>query len=190
MKLLWKQLVQPNIDYCSQLYLPVNGDKLNELEILQRHFTSRVPSVNSMNYWSRLSHLQKLSQQRRLERYRIIYMWKVLKGLVPNCGVEADMKIILGRICAVPTLISGSSKIRTLRENSFQVHGMKLFNSLPILVRNITKCSVEDFKLKLDKALSRVPDEPNISGGQYTPRACDQFTGKPSNSIIDQIRGI
>ena len=100
------------------------------------------------------------------------------------------MKPRLGRICAVPTLNTGSSRIRTLRDNSFQVHGLKLFNSLPILVRNITKCSVEEFKLQLDKVLSRVPDEPNIIGDQYTPRACDQFTGKPSNSIIDQIRGI
>ena len=70
------------------------------------------------------------------------------------------------------------------------MHGPKLFNSLPILIRNITKCSVEEFKLQLDQVLSRVPDESNITGGQYTPRACDQFTGKPSNSINDQIRGI
>ena len=59
LKLLWKQLVQPNIDYCSQLYMPVNGNKLNELENLQQHFTNRIPSANSMNYWMRLSHLEK-----------------------------------------------------------------------------------------------------------------------------------
>merc|ERR1712129_265346 len=68
-----KSLVQPNIDYCSQLYMPVNGNKLNQLESLQRQFTNRIPSANSMDYWARLSHLQMLSQQRRLERYWIIY---------------------------------------------------------------------------------------------------------------------
>ena len=26
MKQLWKQLVQPHVDYCSQLYMPVNGE--------------------------------------------------------------------------------------------------------------------------------------------------------------------
>ena len=54
----------------------------------------------------------------------------------------------------------------------------------------MSKCTVDDFKAQLDKVLEQVPDEPNISGGQYTPRASDQFTGQPSNSIIDQIRGI
>ena len=189
LKLLWKTIVQPNIDYCSQLYMPVSGNGLNELENLQRHFTSRIPSTHSMDYWTRLSHLQMLSQQRRMERYRIIYVWKVLEGLVPNCGLESETKLRLGRTCSIPTL-TNTGKIRTLRENSFQVHGPKLYNSLPIQIRNITKCSVNDFKTLLDRVLSQVPDEPNISGTQYTPRACDLFTGKPSNSVIDQIRGI
>ena len=43
-----------------------------------------------------------------------------------------------------------------------------MFNSFPIHVRTITNYSV-------DKVLSRVPDEPNISGCQYTPRACDHL---------------
>ena len=190
LKLLWKSLVQPNIDYCSQLYMPVNGNKLNQLESLQRQFTNRIPSANSMDYWARLSHLQMLSQQRRLERYRIIYTWKVLEGLVPNCGLESENKPRLGRSCSIPSLVNtGSTKVRTLRENSFQVHGPKLFNSLPIQVRNISKCTVEEFKAQLDKVLEKVPDEPSLSGG-YTPRASDQFTGQPSNSIIHQIRGI
>ena len=109
---------------------------------------------------------------------------------MPNCGVVAESKPRLGRMCTVPTLNGGSSKVRTLRENSFQIHGPRLFNSLPIKVRNISECSVNDFKTELDKVLSRVPDEPSINGCQYTPRACDQFSGKPSNSIIDQIRGV
>ena len=65
MKLLWKQIVQPNIDYCSQLYMPVNGSKLADLENV--HFTSRIPATISMGYWERLSHLQMVSQQRQLE---------------------------------------------------------------------------------------------------------------------------
>ena len=109
MKLLWKQLVQPNIDYCSQLYMPVNGSKLGELENLQRHFTSRIPSTNSLGYWERLSHLQMISQQRRLERYRIIYVWKVLEGFAPNCRISAEWKKRLERMCGIPTLLNSLS---------------------------------------------------------------------------------
>ena len=171
--------------------MPVNGSKLADLENLQRHFTSRIPATISMGYWERLSHLQMISQQRRLERYRIIYVWKVLEGLAPNCGISADSKNRLGRICSIPKLVNtSSSKIKTLRENCFQVHGPRLFNCLPIQLRNLTRCTVDEFKAQLDKVLSMVPDEPEVSGCQYTPRACDQFTGKPSNSLIDQIRSI
>ena len=81
-----------------------------------------------------------------------------------------------------------SVKIRTLREGSFQVHGPKLFNCMPAKIRNIKKCSVAEFKAKLDVVLSRVPDEPKVSG--YIPSACDQFREKPTNAIVDQNRGI
>ena len=97
--------------------MPVTGNAMNELENLQRHFTNRIPSAKSMNYWwTRLSHLQMLSQQRRLERYRVIYTWKVIEGLVPNCGLEADMKPRLERTCSIPALTNkGSTKVITLR---------------------------------------------------------------------------
>ena len=90
MKHLWKQLVQPHVDYYSQLYMPVSGGKLSDLENLQRNYTSRIPSVRHLDYWARLKELQLLSQHRRLERYRIIYVWKVLEAKVPNCGIEAE----------------------------------------------------------------------------------------------------
>jgi hypothetical protein len=169
--------------------MPINGGKLSELENLQRNFTNRIPSVKSQDYWSRLKSLQMLSQQRRLERYRIIYVWKTLEGLVPNSGIQGNENPRLGRICSLPSLKpTSSAKIRTLRESSFQVHGPKLFNCLPAKIRNLSKCSVDEFKSKLDLVLSKVPDEPKISG--YVPSACDQFSGNPSNSIVDQIRGV
>ena len=38
--------------------------------------------------------------------------------------------------------------------------------------------------------LEKIPDEPNVTGSNYTPSACDLYTGKPSNSIVDQIRSV
>ena len=91
--------------------------------------------------------------------------------------------------CALPKLNkTASMKISSLRENSFQVHGPKLFNCLPAKLRNIEKCTVDEFKLQLDLILAQVPDEPKVTGSEYTPTACDLYTGNPSNSIIDQIR--
>ena len=43
-------------------------------------------------------------------------------------------------------------------------------------------------KEKLDKFLSNIPDETNVEG--LTPATCDLYSAAPSNSIIDQNRGI
>ena len=78
--------------------------------------------------------------------------------------------------------------VRSLREQSFQVSGPRLFNSIPKEVRNMTKVSVEEFKEKLDKFLEKIPDQPNVDG--LTPTACNPFNAAPSNSIVDQARTI
>ena len=75
MKHLWKTLIQCHIDYCSQLYLPGQAQGLHEIEKLFYNFTQRIPEVRELNYWSRLQSLQMYSQERRMERYRVIYMW-------------------------------------------------------------------------------------------------------------------
>ena len=58
------------------------------LEKLFFDFTIKIPEVRTKNYWEILKHLKMLSQERRMERYRILYIWKILEGRTPNCGVE------------------------------------------------------------------------------------------------------
>ena len=40
------------------------------------------------NYWERLKVFKLYSIQRRNERYKILYIWKSLNGLVPTLGLE------------------------------------------------------------------------------------------------------
>ena len=130
-----------------------------------------------------------LSLQRRLERYRILYTWKILEGISPNCGIEVKLEGgRVGRKCNIPKIQTKSQKwVQTLREQTFQINGPQLFNSLPAYLRNITKCGVDDFKTKLDKYLEKVPDEPSMRG--LVPRAYT-IEARPSNSILDQSRRI
>ena len=90
-----------------------------------------------------------------------------------------------GREAQIPQL-KGPLAIRSIREQSFQVNGPKLFNCLPPSIRNLSGISVDEFKLKLDQFLSKIPHEPNVEG--LTPSACDLFSADPSNLIIDQSR--
>ena len=87
----------------------------------------------------------------------------------------------------IPGLVKKSKKsVQTLREDSFQVNGPRLFNSIPVNVRGMTRCNIDNFKFKLDKFLETVPDEPRTKN--LVPTAPNPIIGNPSNSIIDQIR--
>jgi hypothetical protein len=187
LKFMWKTLVQGHIDYCSQLYLPIQPSDLQLIENLQKCYTKKIPSIRHLNYWDRLRVLKMNSQQRRLERYRIIYSWKILEGLAPNCGLDEVYSDRRGREIKIPQL-KGKQAVRTMREQSFQVNGPRLFNSIPKKIRNMTKVPVDKFKEHLDKFLEMVPDEPNVVG--LTPATCNQFTAAPSNSILDQVRRV
>ena len=124
------------------------------------------------------------SEQRRLERYQIIYVWKIIHGLVPNCGIEwPECEERRGRLCEVRKL-KGKSSVQTLRRQSFQVAGPKLWNCLPKNVRNF-KGNQDEFKQKLDQFLTKVPDEPKADG--LIPGATDVLNGKQTNTLIYQV---
>ena len=88
MKSTFNSLVQPHIDYCSQLWMPNKDGDIEKIEKLLKDFTGKIPWLREDSYWTRLKILKMNSEQRRLERYRIIYTWKILEGIVPNCGLE------------------------------------------------------------------------------------------------------
>ena len=170
---LWKTLVQCHIDYCSQLYLPGQAQGKLAIEKLFYNFSSKIPEVREHDYWTRLIILKIYSKERRMERYRIIYVWTTLEGFVPNCGVEVtEENIRLGRKVKIPNLNkNGHQAILTLRESSFQIHGARLFNNIPNKVREIRKYQ-DDFKEALDDYLSSIPDQPRI--GSLVPAATDR----------------
>ena len=182
---MFKSLVQPHLDYCSQLWSPSEGPNLVKVEKVLRDFTKRIPELKGKNYWQRLEAIKMNSEQRRFERYKIIYMWKIINDLVPNCGVEwTEATERKGRMCKIPNL-KGSSKVQKLREQSFQMAGPKLWNCLPKSVRNLKTTSQDEFKQVLDDFLCKVPDEPKCE--TLSPGATNTLTGRPSNSIIYQV---
>ena len=101
MKSLWNSLIQPRIDYCSQLWGPTTIGNIQRLEALFRSYTNRIPSKKHLNYWDRLRSLHMYSQERRHDRYKIIYIWKVLENMVHNFGITVHNSPRHGRICKI-----------------------------------------------------------------------------------------
>ena len=183
---LWKSLVLCKLDYCSQLWSPVTKGEIQSLEMVQRCFIRNITDIRHMSYWNQLKHLKLFSHERRRERYIIIYVWKILEDLVPNIHdakgigqITAKWHPRRGRECTLPPIVhKAAPSMKHLREASLPVRGQQLFNILPSSIRNITDCSVESFKRRLDKFLSTVPDGPQIPGYTAHRRA-------ESNSLLD-----
>ena len=126
------------------------------------------------------------SVQRQQERYRVIYIFKILQGLVPNPGILSYSNLIRGRMVTIPKPNSiCSNKATKMRDQSLWTHGGKLFNLLPANIRNCTE-SLDIFKKKLDHFLTDIPDHP-CSPGLY-PEPISQVSNKNSNSLVDWIR--
>ena len=180
MRTIWKSLVQPKLDYCSQFWSPGDQESINRIESVQRHFISAVSFLQEMSYWEKLKKFQAYSQERRRERYMIIFLWKISQGLVK--GYSLLFTGVLGRRgrTAVPNavLMSSSSLVRKARECSMGVKGARIFNLLPSEIRNIDADNVDQFKKNLDEFLSQVPDQPTTAG---LGRAAE------TNSLLHQI---
>ena len=145
MKHLFKTLVIPHIDYCSQLWMPVDGAGICSLE--KHDFFKKILELRAMNYWECLKHMNMISMQRRLERYRVIYAWKIPEKLAPNCGiklVQGSEESRTGRRLDI-ALPKGSGQTNRMKEQAFQVNGPKLFNSLPASIRNISRQGLDEF---------------------------------------------
>ena len=166
MKTIWKTLVQPKLDYCSQFWSPGDQYSINKLESVQRNFLSRVSSFDELNYWEKLQKMKIYSQERRRERYMVLFLWKVAQGLVRGYSIEfTSSKGRRGR-CALPNAVvpSAPASVRNARESSLGVKGSLIFNLLPAELRNIDSQSIDIFKTKLDKFLTTIPDQPTIAG--------------------------
>ena len=178
---LWKSLVMPILDYCSQLWSPTMKGEIQQIEEIQKNFTRKIHMRDRGDYWHRLASLRLYSLERRRERYRIIYVWKIMEGLVPNLNtnpIHHTTSLRNGRMCVIPKSSNNvPSRIQSLREGSLSVHGARLFNALPVRLRNMKGLSLPKFKKELDDYLRTVPDEPQCCGYTANRRAA-------SNSVL------
>ena len=54
MMTLYKSLILPILEYCSQLWSPLAVGKIQNLEAVQRAFTNKISGLGNINYWERL----------------------------------------------------------------------------------------------------------------------------------------
>ena len=181
MMTILKSLVQPKLDYCSQLWSPSDQTSINQLESVQRHLVNRICDrrLFSLNYWEKLSELHLYSQERRRERYQVIFIWKISQGMVSGYSMDFSYMGRRGRY-AVPKQVvrAAPSVVRNARERSLGVRGANLFNLLPEQLRSMNTDHIDLFKNHLDVFLASIPDQPTMTG---------LGRGAETNSLLHQL---
>ena len=126
------------------------------------------------------------STERRVDRYRALYVWKVVRGLVPNCGLTWEHAGRRGLLVRIPPLSGSRMAIRSLREKAFTTEAPRLFNALPLHLREHGG-SLPSFKAALDSHLQTVPDHP-VCDTRAT--FATNHLGQPSNSLRDWLQAL
>lgn len=182
---LWKILVIPHIDYCSQLWSPTKRHQIQKLEALQKSYLNGIPKLKHLNYWEKLKATKLYSLERRRERYRAIYTWNILENNVPNFnysntkgGIFSYQNQRLGRKCHLKDV---SVRHKNIWRGCLSEEGPRIFNSLPRYLRDLTECSKDHFKKQLDRFLSTLPDEPLLPNYFHLRRS-------DSNSVKDMVQ--
>ena len=100
---LYKSLVMSRLEYASQLWSPYLLKHVYLIEKVQRAFTKHISGMGFLSYSKRLEVLKLYLLQRRRERYGIIYVWKIIEGLVPNLThpITCSFSDRRGRACVV-----------------------------------------------------------------------------------------
>ena len=177
---LLRTLIQPRLDYCSQLWSPSEQGSINRLEAVQQYFVRRISDsiIEGLDYWEQLKALRLYSQERRRERYMVCFLWKLSQGLVGGYSLQWQWSDRRGRYAVPAPLARGApSAVRRARERSLAVRGARIFNMLPASLRNETG-TFDIFKSRLDVFLSGVPDQPTVPG---------QARAAATNSLLDQL---
>ena len=124
MLLLYKTYVRPRLEYSSPLWSPHSVKSITKLESVQRSFTFRIHGMDQYNYWERLQHLKLMSLQRRRERYQIIHLWKISKGIIPNdLGLDFYETSRFGKKCKRPLFKQRKQHISSVKFHSFTSNG-------------------------------------------------------------------
>ena len=165
---LYKSLVRPILEYSSVLWTPIQKGEIQRLEEIQQSILRKIKGISS-NYNQALKQLKLYSLERRRERYIVIQIWKMIEGIVPSLNPsliqQSSTQQRRGRMLQVHKLASTPSHLLQIKRQSVRCFGVKLFNSLPKHIRNITNTSVDKFKRKLDTFLNTIDDHPHLRSG-------------------------
>ena len=122
--------------------IPSFGEPYISIREIQRSFTNRITGMQCLEYSDRLVFLKVYSFHRIRERYCIIYVWKIIKGLFPNLSnaIVCTYSERRERSRIVSQVHLG--RLGPLAYYSSMWHAICLFSDKPQYIRCMSSCSV------------------------------------------------
>ena len=176
MMLIYKSLIRPYLEYCVQVWNPVNKygnwQLIIDIEQVQRRFTRLVDGIGLLSYRERLSKMGLTTLAERRLRGDLIEAFKIINGSV-NYG---------GNLLKLST--SGSNIVSTLKHGDkirpgfFSERVREYWNKLPMFVK--TADNVNSFKSRLGLHKTKS----HMVGGNYwdvSEQVLEKIEGPTSN---------
>ena len=151
-------IVQPQIDYGSQLWLPQEGRNIKNIEKLLGDFKNNNSLSERKELLGEASNTEPELRPKEAEEVSDNIYLEYIHICIINGSDESQRD---GRLCEIPHL-RGKAPVKTLRNQSFL--GPRLFNSMAKSIRNMTKCGLEEFKGEARSVPDRGTNEPKASG--------------------------
>ena len=122
---LFNSLVKSKLEYCCSIWNPHLIKDINQIEQVQRSFTSRIKNMQDLDYWDRLKSLNIMSLQRRREFNTLLHLWKIGNGQYPNSiDLEFKHKLRSNSIEAIVNFTKSKGKsINNLRRKFYSQRG-------------------------------------------------------------------
>ena len=119
MRRLWRSIIQPHLDYACLVWSPVNEIvELKRMESVLREFTKKGSGLRNKPYNIRLKEFGLMSQERRVERYKILYLRKIMIGKVLDLGVSICANSRNGPILGLNRSNKGTDHVKVLQDRT------------------------------------------------------------------------
>ena len=142
-------MFRPHLEYGNTIWGPFyQGDK-KLVEAVQRRATKLIPGLKEKTYEERLKLLKLPSLVYRRKRGDMIWMFKVMNGLVRVDTTKLFIPARLMHTRGHPQRVFKEHAVKVVRNNSFSQRVVNDWNSLPNYV--VQAPSINTFKERLDK---------------------------------------
>lgn len=148
---LYKSMIRPVLDYCSQIWYPVLRRDIVLIEKVQHKVTKLIDSVKHLSYEQRLQKLQLFTLETRRLRYDLIEVFKISKGLYTNVSLEDFFVLNKLGLRGHGFKLSKMHARSNIALNMFVNRVVNVWNSLPVDTVNAT--TLIDFKKGVDSYL-------------------------------------